>query len=89
MELKNLHKAIKDQLSDVLPLDNSGFRLEQADYNKKMKNWEVVISYLNEIINKPITSKTSIPEKVEYKRMYKIIKINDSGEVIGFHMYEG
>jgi hypothetical protein len=89
MELKDLHKATKDQLSGLLPLDNPGFRLEQADYNKKTKNWEIVISFLVEKLSKPLQSDASLAEEPKYEKTYKIVKINESGEVLGFYMYNG
>lgn len=89
MELKDLHKVTKDQLSSLLPFDNAGFRLEQADYNKKTKNWEIVISYLVEKLNKPLKSNLSHPRETEYEKTYKIVKISESGEVLGFYIYNG
>jgi hypothetical protein len=59
----------------------------QAEYNNKDKNWEIVVSYLVENVNKPIKSFAPLATEFKYHRIYKTVKINDAGEVIGFYMY--
>lgn len=86
MKLKELYQIAKNELADIAPLNDSDFRLEQAEYNKKENIWEVVVSYLVENRNKPIRSFSALPD-LEYDRLYKTVKINDSGEVDGFYIY--
>lgn len=87
MKLKDLYSTAKKELSDLFPLEDSDFRLEQAEYNEKDKYWEIVVSYLVENINKPIKSFAPLATEFKYHRIYKTVKINDAGEVIGFYIY--
>ncbi len=81
MDLKEFYAIAKEQLEELSPLDHADFRLEQAEYNKKEKAWEIVVSYLVENTNK--LSKSLFP----FERIYKKLKINDTKEVIGYYIY--
>ena len=88
MELKNILKAAKMQISELLSLGETHYRVEQANYNRKTKNWEIVISFLIEKLSKPPESSSSDSEEKVYERTYKVVMINDDGEVMGFYMYK-
>ncbi|WP_157663303.1 hypothetical protein [Polaribacter sp. SA4-12] len=88
MKFKDLYITARNELSDLVQLENSDFRLEQAEYNKKGKYWEIVVSYLIENTNEPINSLASFAVQFKHKRMYKTMKIKDSGEVLGFYIYD-
>ena len=51
MNLKELYQIAKNELSELSPFENSDFRLEQAEFDKDEKVWEIVISYLVENTN--------------------------------------
>ncbi len=88
MKLKELYKIARSELADIVPVDDSDFRLEQAEYNKKENFWEIVVSYLVEKTNKPMKSLANLTgTEFKYDRIYKTVKINDSGEVDGFYIY--
>lgn len=88
MELKDLYNIARNKLSDIVPVEDSDFRLEQAEYNKKDNFWEIVVSYLVEKTNKPMKSLANLTGvEFKYDRIYKTLKINQSGEVDGFCIY--
>lgn len=88
MKLKDLYAIAKKELGELSPLQNSDFRLEQAEYNKDEKVWEIVVSYLVENINKPTKSFIPLATDFPFHRIYKKVKINDQYEVIGFYIYK-
>ena len=87
MKLKELYAIAKQELEELSPLPNSDFRLEQAEYNKAEKVWEIVVSYLVENTNKPVKSFMPLTTEFPFYRIYKKVKINDKNEVIGFYIY--
>ncbi len=87
MKLKELYAIAKKELADISPIENSDFRLEQAEYNKKEKIWEIVVSYLVENTNKPIKAFAALAPEFKYHRIYKTVKIDDLGKIIGFYIY--
>lgn len=89
MKLKELYAIAKKELGALSPLEKSDFRLEQAEYNKDEKVWEIVVSYLVENTNKPIHPFTPLASDFPFFRIYKKVKINDQNEVIGFYIFNG
>jgi hypothetical protein len=87
MKLNELYAIAKRELEELSPLNNSDFRLEQAEYKKDEKVWEIVVSYLVENTNKPINTFNPLASQYPFHRMYKKVKINDQNEVIGFYIY--
>lgn len=87
MNLKELYTIAKKELEDLSPLKNADFRLEQAEYNKDEKTWEIVVSYLVENTNKPMNTFNPLAAQYQFHRMYKKVKINDQNQVIGFYIY--
>jgi hypothetical protein len=88
MNLKELYKIAKDELSGLSSLENSDFRLEQAEYIKDEEIWEIVVSYLVENTNKPISSIGALTAGFTYHRIYKKVKIDNKKNIIGFYIYE-
>ncbi|MFP4370297.1 MAG: hypothetical protein ACLFR2_12025 [Candidatus Kapaibacterium sp.] len=83
MNFKELFKIAKKEMEDLFTLENPDFRLEQAEFNKDEDVWEVVVSYLVENTNKPL----GIPG-FNFHRMYKKVKIDNNGQVVGFYIYD-
>jgi hypothetical protein len=86
MTLKELLKIAIDQLSPLTTVSTPDFRLEQAEYNKEEKTWDIVVSYLVENTNKR-TALTAIISEFQYYRIYKRIKINENNEIIGLYIF--
>lgn len=87
--LRDLLEITKSELSDLTPLTKPDFRLEQAVYKEDDKMWDVVVSYLVENTNKrsagPLAALTS---DFQFHRIYKRVKIDNDGKVIGFYIYD-
>ena len=88
MNLKDLYKIAKSELEVLSPLGDSDFRLEQAEYIKEEDIWEVVVSFLVENTNKPISPLGSLTKVFTFHRIYKKVKIDKDKQVIGFYIYE-
>ena len=87
MKLKELYAITKKELEELSPLKNADFRLEQAEFNKDEKVWEIVVSYLVENTNKPTNTFNPLASQYQFHRMYKKVKIDDQNQVIGFYIY--
>jgi hypothetical protein len=85
MELKELYKAAKEQLSETINTEDPDFRLEQAEYNKNEKVWDIVVSFLVQGTNK---SSPLVALGMSFERIYKRVKINENKEVTGFYIYQ-
>jgi len=88
MNLKDLLHNVTTQLRDLSPLDNPDFRLEQGTYNKEEKVWEVVISYLVENNNKPLSPISVFGLQTPYQRIYKKVIVSEDGHVEEFLMFD-
>ena len=44
--MKELLEIAKAELQDLTTVTNPDFRLEQAEFNKRENEWEIVVSYL-------------------------------------------
>lgn len=88
MNLKELYQIAKTELSELSSLENSDFRLEQAEYKKEEEIWEIVVSYLVENTNKPTSPLGALTAGFTYFRIYKKVKIDNEKNVIGFYIYE-
>lgn len=88
MNLKELYQIAKKELEVLSPFEDADFRLEQAEYNKEDKVWEVVVSYLVENINKPVSPIGMLSSSYPYHRIYKKVKIDDNKNLIGFYIYD-
>lgn len=88
MNLKELYQIAKNELEVLSPFEKADFRLEQAEYNKEDKVWDIVVSYLVENINKPESPIGMLSTRYPYHRIYKQVKIDDDKKVIGFYIYE-
>lgn len=88
MNLKELYQIAKNHLEDLSTLENSDFRLEQAEYNKDEEVYEIVVSYLVENTNKPNSPLGALTSGFTFHRIYKKVKIDKNKQVIGFYIFE-
>jgi hypothetical protein len=87
-KLKELLEIAKAELSDLTSVPNPDFRLEQAEFNKREKEWEIVVSFLVPNTNKrqlPIAA--AIASEFQFYRLYKKIKIDDNNKVVGLYIF--
>jgi hypothetical protein len=87
MNLKELYQTAKNELETLTSLENADFRLEQAEFNKNEKVWEVVVSFLVETIEKPNSPLGKIVGTQPFQRVYKTVKINDNNEIVGLYIF--
>lgn len=88
MNLKELYDIANVELDSFFTIEYPDLRLEQAEYNKEEKNWEIVVSYLVENTNKPSKALAPFMTEFPFKRIYKKLKINDNKEVIGLYIFD-
>jgi hypothetical protein len=83
--LKELLDIAKENLQNLSTLPNPDFRLEQAEFNRDEKEWEIVVSYLVENTNKK--SALSALTDFQFHRIYKKMKIDENKEIKGFYIF--
>lgn len=83
LSIKEAFEVAKEELSLLIDLDTSDYRLEQIEFNKEEGYWDVVISYLTPNKNKPAILLQALP----FERIYKRIKVSDNKEVTGVYMF--
>lgn len=88
LNLKDLLHNATTQLRDLSPLEKPDFRLEQGTYNKDAKVWEIVISYLVENNNKPLSPISVFGLQTPYQRVYKKVIMDEDGQVEEFLMFD-
>ncbi|WP_373511858.1 hypothetical protein [Persicitalea sp.] len=88
MNLKDLLHNATTQLRDLSPLEKPDFRLEQAVHRKDEKVWEIVISYLVENNNKPISAVSTFAPQFPFQRIYKKVMMDEDGQVAELLMYD-
>lgn len=89
MNFKELYQIAKNELKNLSSLEDADFRLEQAEYNKEEKVWEIVVSYLVNNTEKPRSPLGPITMGYDFQRVYKKVKIDDDNKrVIGFYLFE-
>ncbi len=87
LKLKDLLDSTSSQLKGLSSLDNPDFRLEQAVFNHDEKFWEIIVSYLVEDHNKPVTPMKPFTPQYPFHRVYKKVILDESGQVSEFQMY--
>jgi hypothetical protein len=91
MNFKELYATSKESVEDVLGSEPIDFRLEQATKSKDEDTWEVVVSYLVDNLNTPISTSplSSVlgSSILPYERVYKLIKIRNR-DVSEFLIYK-
>jgi hypothetical protein len=93
LSLKEVFEVAKKQFAELINIQESDFRLEQLEYKKPEKLWEVVVSYLVENKNVRTTSDiknstlTTLLSTLPYERVYKRLKIDENKEVVGIYMF--
>lgn len=86
LSLKEIFEASKSVLSEIVSLPDPDFRLEQVEFKKDQKIWEVVISFLVANKNRPVGI-TPITFSFPVERVYKRLKIDENKEVLGIYMF--
>jgi len=87
--LIEISKGVAKKLTNVPEFD---LRLEQAEYDKESKVWDIVVSFLYEENEKSnIASFLGVANDTtaQLTRIYKKLKISDSEEVLGYYFYDG
>ena len=85
--LRELLEIAVSQLKDLTNVENPDFRLEQAEYDKKNEEWDLVVSFLVERTNKR-TNALGIPSsEFQYNRIYKRLKINSDNQLAGLYIF--
>ncbi len=88
MNFKELYETAEEQLRMLSKLEDSDFRLEQAEYLEDEEVWEIIVSYLVPNINRSEGGLSVLnPSNFPFTRIYKRVRINDKREVVGFYMY--
>ena len=86
ISLKEVFEAAKKQFAELINIQESDFRLEQLEYRKEDKTWEIIISYLVENKNRS-SFPTAILSALPFERVYKRLKIDENKEVVGIFMF--
>lgn len=87
MTLKELLEIAKLQLKDLTTIQNPDFRLEEAEYMKDEKVWNIVVSYLVENTNKRGNPLGALSYEFQFHRIYKRIKIAEDKTIVGLYIY--
>ncbi len=88
MKLNELLAVAQEELKDFTTVIKPDFRLEEAEYDKDTKIWNVVVSFLVENTNKRLIATGTLLSDFQYHRIYKKLKINDHKALVGLYMYE-
>jgi uncharacterized protein YozE (UPF0346 family) len=88
MNLKELYQISKKELDEIIENKNPDFRLEQAEFDKTDKTWDIVVSYLEENNNKRFNVLTPLVSDLPFERIFKKMKIKEDKEVLGFYIYD-
>jgi hypothetical protein len=68
--MKELLEITKAELQELTSVSNPDFRLEQAEFSKRDKEWEIVVSFLVPNTNKRSTPiVTAIVSEFPYYRL--------------------
>ena len=86
LSLKEVFEAAKSQFAELINIQESDFRLEQLEYKREEKIWEVVVSYLVENKNRSVSATISF-STLPYERVFKRLKIDEKKEVVGIFMF--
>jgi len=84
---RELLDTAQSHLSELTTVKEPDFRLEQAVFDKKEMNWEIVVSYLIDDPSKRSLFAMKLDKPQHYTRIYKEMKIDENNEVVGFYMY--
>ena len=88
MKLKELYQISKKELEEIIENKNPDFRLEEAEFDKKDKIWNIVVSYLESKNNSKTGGLAQLSADYQYERIYKKLKIKEDKEVLGFYIYD-
>ena len=88
MKLKELYQISKKELEEIIENKNPDFRLEEAEFDKIDKIWNIVVSYLEYKNNNKIGVISQLSTDYQFERIYKKLKIKEDKEVLGFYIYD-
>lgn len=86
LSLKEVFEAAKKQFAELINIQESDFRLEQLEFKKEEKIWDVVVSYLVENKNRSVSASLSFTT-LPFERVYKRLKIDQNKDVVGIYMF--
>ena len=86
LSLKEVFEAAKKQFAELINIQESDFRLEELEYKKQDKSWNVIVSYLVENKNRS-TFPPAILSALPFERVYKRLKIDENKGVVGIFMF--
>lgn len=87
LQLKELYKISQRNINGISPQEFNDFRLEQAEFDKKSQEWDVVVSFLLENTNQATNPFAPLIAGLKYERVYKKLKLDSVGNLIGFYIY--
>jgi hypothetical protein len=88
MSLIELQRIAHVALMSLTTVEYPDIRLEQAEYKKDEKSWDIVASYLVANTNKRTLPMAISAPEFPFFRIYKRMKLNDKNEVVGFYIYD-
>ena len=88
MKLKELYQISKKELEEIIENKNPDFRLEEAEFDKKDKIWNIVVSFLESKNNHKTGAISQFSTDYQFERIYKKLKIKEDKEVLGFYIYD-
>ncbi len=89
MDLNHAFSIVKKRLENLPDEPKKDFRLEQAELKKDDDTWEIIVSYLLKRNNEENPETTNLLGNIipPFERIYKLVKINNLGEIIGFYIF--
>lgn len=86
VKFKDLLEIAIEELKELTKVENPDFRLEQAEFNNKNKEWEIVVSFL--IDNSFGHLGAHRLSGLNIQRVYKKLRINSERQILGFYIFE-
>lgn len=86
-DLKNIAAT---EIGNFTDLEQPDLRLEEVEYNKDSKFWEIVVSFLVKSKDPHVLSFIAFKNELEYNltRLYKKIKIDNNSNILGVYIYD-
>lgn len=85
-----LKKIAASEINNFTDLEQPDLRLEEVEYNKDSKFWEIVVSFLVKSKDPHVLSFIAFKNDLEYNltRLYKKIKIDNNSNILGVYIYD-
>ena len=88
MNINELYTIAKEALAGIMEIQEPDFRLEQAEFIKKDKVWDIVVSYLVKNKNISKISLATFTQEPPFDRVYKKVKLDENKQILGFYIFE-